>query len=281
MKTVDLHTHTASSDGTYSPKELVYYGAEKGLSAVAITDHDTISGIEESLYYGEKAGIEVIEGIEISTEYGETDIHIVGLFVDNTDSNFLSILSALREKRESRNLLMVEKLQKLGLDISYEDVVNAAEGGVVTRAHVARALMQKGCTGTIEEAFDRYIGKQRPAYVKRQVPDWKTTLDILRNNGALAILAHPFLYKLGRESLENMISELSQSGLTGIEAYYSTHSPSDTEYIKNIAQKNKLLISGGSDFHGSNKPDIDLGTGRGSLAVPYDVLEKLKERKYG
>ncbi len=282
MKTADMHTHTSCSDGTYSPKELVYYGAKKGLSAIAVTDHDTVSGIDEAVYYGERAGIEVIKGIELSTEYGETDIHIVGLFVNNKDSNFLSILSALREKRESRNLLMVEKLQELGLGITYEDVVNAAEGGVVTRAHVARALMEKGCTGTIKEAFDRYIGKHKPAYVKRQVPDWRTTLDILSNNGALAILAHPFLYKLGKERLENMISELSQNGLTGIEAYYSTHSPSDTEYIKDIAEKNGLLLSGGSDFHGSNKPHIDLGTGMGSLAVPYEVLERLKERKlYG
>lgn len=282
MKTADLHTHTTCSDGTYTPSELVVYAAKKGLSAIAVTDHDTAEGIEEAVYQGKKSGIEVIPGIEVSTEYGETDIHIVGLFVDINDSEFLNILSVLREKRKARNELMAEKLRELGIDISYEDIVKAAEGGVVTRAHVAKALAEKGCVGTIKEAFDRYIGKHKPAYVRREVPNWETTFEILRQNGALAILAHPFLYKLGKERLEAMVSELAEKGLTGIEAYYSTHSPSDTEYIKSIAHKNRLLLSGGSDFHGKNKPHIDLGTGTGSLAVPYELLERLKERKvYG
>ncbi len=277
MKTVDLHTHTTCSDGTYTPEELVYYGKKRGLSAIAITDHDTVDGTEEGEYYGRKAGIEVIKGIEVSTEYNDTDIHIVGLFVNDKDSAFLNILSDLREKRRSRNVLMAEKLRALGKDISYEDIVKAADGGVVTRAHAAKALMAKGYTGSIKEGFDKYIGKNKPAYVKREVPNWKTTLGILKENGALAILAHPLLYNMDRYSLDSMVYELSQNGLTGIEAYYSTHSAADTEYIKSIAEKNKLLPSGGSDFHGRNKPHIDLGDE--NLIVPYEVLERLKERK--
>ncbi len=281
MKTVDLHTHTLCSDGTYTPTELVEYAAEKGLSAIAITDHDTVEGIGEAKAAGKAAGVEVIPGIEVSTEYDETDIHIVGLFVNDKDSEFLNTLSRLRQKREKRNVLMAQRLKELGLDISYEDIVRAADGGVATRAHVARVLMEKGCTATIKEGFDRYIGKHKPAYIRREVPDWRTTLDILGKNGAVAVLAHPFLYKLGKERLENMVSELAKNGLRGIEAYYSTHSPSDTEYIKRLAEKNGLLLSGGSDFHGKNKPHIDLGSGMGSLTVPYEVLESFKERLYG
>lgn len=282
MKTVDLHTHTTCSDGTYSPRELVAYAAKKGLSAIAITDHDTLDGIDEAVLEGKKAGVEVIPGIEVSTEYDGSDIHIVGLFVNNRDRHFLNILSDLRHKRENRNALIVQKLRELGIDIHYEEVVKAAEGDVITRAHIANVLMAKGCAGSITEAFDKYIGKHGPAYVKRDVLPLEATLEILEDNGALTVLAHPFLYKLGKEELENMVSTLSKNGLTGIEAYYSTHDASDTEYIKTIAEKNGLLLSGGSDFHGSNKPNIDLGTGKGALSVPYDVLdvlEKFKERR--
>lgn len=276
MKTVDLHTHTSCSDGTFTPEELVEYAADKNLSAVAITDHDILSGIEEAQAAGDRLGIEVISGVEVSTEYEGSDIHIVGLFIDIFNRELNLKLDAMREKRTKRNMLVVEKLQDIGLKITFDDVKNAAQGGIITRAHFAKALRNKGYISSNQEAFDRYIGRGKPAYVKREVLDWRETISVINNAGGIAVMAHPLLYKFSKARLENIVSDMAMHGLKGIEAYYSTHSPSDVKYIKMIADKNKLKISGGSDFHGANKPKLDLATGYGSLAVPYNVLEGLR-----
>lgn len=279
MNIVDLHTHTTYSDGTYTPKELIEYGANKNISAIAITDHDVLGGIEEGKYYGNKLGIEVISGIEVSTEYQGREIHIVGLFVDEYNKDINSKLNSLRKRRTERNYEMIESLNSLGLNISYDDVEKTAKGGVVTRAHFAKALKEKGYILSIGEAFDRYIGDGKPAYVKREVLPWQDTLNMITNSGGVPVLAHPLLYNFSSYRLEEMVSDMAKYGLKAIEAYYSTHSQSDVKYIKTIAQKNGLKISGGSDFHGANKPKLDLATGYGSLEVPYEVLEGLKEVK--
>lgn len=277
MKTVDLHTHSIYSDGTFTPKEIMEYGKVKGLAAIALTDHDTLEGIYEAVMWGSKYGIEVIPGIEVSTEYEGTEIHIAGLFVSNENEEFNSALEGLRKSRENRNRQMVEKLNENGVSIKYEDVEKRAEGGIVTRAHIAREIINKGYAGSNNEVFERYIGKDKPAYVKRQVLSWTDTLRLINESGGLAVLAHPLLYKLSERRLEMIIGELVKGGLAGIEAYYSTHSLSDINYVKQVAQKYKLRLSGGSDFHGANKPKLDLGTGYGNLSVPYDILEGLKK----
>ncbi len=277
MNTVDLHTHSTCSDGTFTPKELVAYGKKKGLKAIALTDHDTLEGISEALYYGEKFGIEVIPGIEISTEYENNELHIVGLFVSNESEELKSALENLRKSREMRNIEMVEKLNNIGVDISYENVLKRAGGGIVTRAHIAGEVMALGYASSNNEVFERYIGKDKPAYIKRNLMSWQDTLYLIKNSGGLPVLAHPLLYKLSDRRLEMIVSDLANHGLCAIEAYYSTHSPAEVKYVKTLAEKNKLKLSGGSDFHGANKPKIDLGTGYGSLQVPYEVLESLRK----
>ncbi len=276
MKTVDLHTHSVYSDGTFTPRELVEYAYKKNLSAIALTDHDVTDGIEQAEYYGNKLGIEVVSGIEVSTEYEGTEIHIVGLFIDRYDSNMNNLLKNMRIKRTERNKEIAQKLQELGLNVTYEDILKTSEGNVITRAHIAKALMQKGCISTIKEAFERYIGVGKPAYIKREVFSWQQTIDMINSAKGIAVMAHPLLYKFSKTRLENCVSDMARYGLKGIEAYYSTHSLSDTKYIKMIADKNRLKVSGGSDFHGANKPKLDLGVGYGDLAVPYEVLEGLK-----
>lgn len=279
MKTIDLHTHSIYSDGTYTPKEIMEWGKRKGISAIALTDHDTFDGLDEAEKWGGKYGIEVIRGIEVSAEYEGTEIHIVGLFVNSENDEFDSVLKKLRMSRKNRNTEMVEKLNNIGINIKYEDVVKRAEGGIVTRAHIAREVINKGYALTNNEVFERYIGKDKPAYVKRQVLPWTDAIRLINESGGLAVLAHPLIYKLTEKRLEMIIGELAKEGLAGIEAYYSTHSDEDISYIKSAAKKYNLRLSGGSDFHGANKPKIDLGTGYGNLKVPYWVLQELKDER--
>lgn len=277
MNTVDLHTHSICSDGTFTPKELISYGKEKGLSAIALTDHDTLQGVDEALYYGDKYGVEVIPGIEVSTEYDNNELHIVGLFVNKDNAEFVAALNKLRADRENRNVEMVEKLNSIGVSIDYKNVLKRANGGVITRAHIAREIIDNGYATSNNEVFDRYIGKDKPAYIKRELMSWQDTLYLIEKSGGLSILAHPLLYKLSYKRLEMIVGDLANFGLAGIEAYYSSHSPAEVKYIKILADKNRLKLSGGSDFHGKNKPKLDLGIGYGELKVPYEVLEILKK----
>lgn len=277
MNTVDLHTHSTYSDGIFIPKELIAYAKEKGLSAIALTDHDTVAGVSEAIGYGAEYGIEVIPGIEVSTEYEDTEIHIVGLFIDVNNKELLSALDNFRLGRQNRNKEMVDKLNAIGVNINYNDVLANAGGGVITRAHIAQEIIKKGYALSNNEVFDRYIGKNKPAYVKRKVMPWQDTISLIVKSGGIAVLAHPLLYKLSDKRLEMIVSQLSAKGLGAIEAYYSTHSPRDVKYIKELALKNRLKLSGGSDFHGTNKPKLDLATGYGNLQVPYDIIEELKK----
>lgn len=277
MNTVDLHTHSTFSDGTFTPKELVSYGAKKGLSALALTDHDTLEGNDEAVFCGEKYGIEIIRGIEISTEYESTELHIVGLFMDNEREELISALKGLRESRKTRNIEMVQKLNEIGININYDEIAESAKGDVITRAHIAKEVIKKGYASSNNEVFDRYIGRDKPAYVKRTVLPWQDTLRLICESGGLPILAHPLLYRISQRRLEMILGELAKYGLAGIEAYYSTHSAAKIKFVKMLADKNRLKLSGGSDFHGENKPKLDLGTGYGNLQVPYEVLEGLKK----
>lgn len=284
MNTVDLHTHTTFSDGTYTPQQIIDYAIQKGLSAIAITDHDTLDGVSVAMDYASDKPIEVISGIELSTSYFrhddtydfETEIHIVGLFLDTEFSVLSEKLTDIHKNREKRNLEVIKKFNSLGIPITLADLEEVAGGNIITRAHFAKALLKGGYITSTQECFDRYLGKNKPAYVPREKLDYTQSISLIEQSGGIAVLAHPLLYKLGTKSLETMLGDLKNAGLTAIEAIYSTHSPSDIKYVKMLAQKNKLLISGGSDFHGDNKPKLDLATGYGNLCVPYEVLEDLK-----
>lgn len=279
MDTIDLHTHSTFSDGTFTPLQLVKYAEEKGLKAFAITDHDTTEGVKEAKSI--ETNVEVISGVEISTRYDKKEIHIVGLYVNENDADLNKQLKYYREKRVTRNFEILEKLNSLGVNITIDDVKESCTGDVISRAHIAKALVSKGFVGSYTEAFDRYLGDNKCAYVPRETLNYEESMELITKAGGVPVLAHPLLYKMSDTNLENMMVKLRQKGLKAVEVYYSTHSNSDTQHIMAMANRVGLIYSGGSDFHGATKPKIDMGTGMGKLAVPYEILEKIRGERNG
>ena len=279
MDTIDLHTHSTFSDGTFTPLQLVKYAEEKGLKAFAITDHDTTEGIKEAKSI--ETNVEVISGVEISTRYDKKEIHIVGLYVNENDADLNKQLKYYREKRVTRNFEILEELNSLGVDITIDDVKESCTGDVISRAHIAKALVSKGFVGSYTEAFDRYLGDNKCAYVPRETLNYEESMELITKAGGVPVLAHPLLYKMSDTNLENMMVKLRQKGLKAVEVYYSTHSNSDTQHVMAMANRVGLIYSGGSDFHGATKPKIDMGTGMGKLAVPYEILEKIRGERNG
>lgn len=273
---VDLHVHSTRSDGTYTPTQLVDYAVEKGLKAFALTDHDTVDGIEEALNAAKGKPIEVIPGIEYSTEYRQRDVHIVGLFIDYKAPVFLEYLARFQASRIERNHKLCKNLQGAGFNITYETLLAEFPNAVITRAHYAKYLLAHGYVKSMVEAFERYLGDHTPYFVHREKITPEEVIDITRRAGGIPILAHPTLYKLGREQLDILVSTLTNAGLMGLEAIYSTYSPSEESQMKALAKKYNLLISGGSDFHGATKPGLDLGNGYGRLFVHEEVLDNLR-----
>ena len=279
MDTIDLHTHSTFSDGTFTPLQLVKYAEEKGLKAFAITDHDTTEGIKEAKSI--ETNVEVISGVEISTRYDKKEIHIVGLYVNENDADLNKQLKYYREKRVTRNFEILEKLNSLGVDITIDDVKESCTGDVISRAHIAKALVSKGFVGSYTEAFDRYLGDNKCAYVPRETLNYEESMELITKAGGVPVLAHPLLYKMSDTNLENMMVKLRQKGLKAVEVYYSTHSNSDTQHVMAMANRVGLIYSGGSDFHGATKPKIGMGTGMGKLAVPYEILEEIRGERHG
>ncbi len=280
MKIVDLHVHSNKSDGSLSPTELVDLAIKKGLSAFALTDHDTTEGLDEAIAYAADKGIEVIPGIEFSTEYLGKDIHILGLDIEYDGEIFRRQIQAFVDSRILRNQKMCRNLQEAGIDISYEKLIEMFPGAVITRGHYARYLFEHGYVKSMPEAFDRYVGDHCPYFVPREkVTPAQAVKLILAANG-IPVLAHPTLYHMGRETLQKLTATLKEAGLIGLEAVYSTYSQGETREMRQLADRNGLLISGGSDFHGKNKPGLELATGyHGKLFIPYDIWERLKEWK--
>ena len=273
---VDLHVHSTESDGTLTPEDLVAEAKKAGLAAFALTDHDTCQGVCKAMPLAASAGIELIPGIELSTDYHGKEVHIVGLYIDMENEQLLKKTAEYRKCRSERNALMVEALQKEGLSITMEELVAENPDCVITRANIARFLYEHGQIKSVREAFDRYIGVHCKCYVGRLKVASTDAVRLIKEAGGTAILAHPLLYGLSNTNLQKMIDELKPAGLDGLEAIYSTYTTGEEQQMKRLARENGLLISGGSDFHGSNKPDIALGRGRGHLYIPYSVLETIK-----
>lgn len=286
---VDLHVHSTRSDGTYTPTQLVDYAIEKGLSAFALTDHDTVDGLEEAISYAaqlrQQAGKrisqsalipEVIPGIELSTEYQGKDVHIVGLYIDYHDARFQEYLRHFVASREERNRKMCALLQEAGMEISYEALQSIFPDSVITRAHYAKYMLMQGYVKSIAEAFDRYVGDHCPYFVPREKVTPAQAVSLIQEAGGIPVLAHPILYHMSNARLDALTGELKEAGLIGIEAIYSTYHACDERQIRRLAAKYDLLISGGSDFHGANKPGLDLGTGYGRLYIPEEVLDRLR-----
>lgn len=283
MKTVDLHVHSNKSDGSFSPEELVSYALEKGLSAFALSDHDTTEGIEAAVTAAKGTGLEVIPAIEFSTEYEGKDIHILGLYIDYQGKEFKKYLKEFQDSRDLRNRKMCKKLTEHGIPVTYEELCGYFPGSVLTRAHYARYMWEKGWIKSMSEAFDRYIGDHAPCFLPREKVTPMQAVKLILEAGGVPILAHPVLYHFSDARLDRLAAQLKEAGLAGIEAIYSTYTASEERQMRKLADKYGLLISGGSDFHGTTKPNLDLGCGYGRLCIPYDILENIKEyrRKNG
>ena len=269
MHPIDLHTHSTRSDGTLTPAELIRYAAQKGLAAIALTDHDTIDGIEEAVQAARSLSSqdpdalvpEVIPGVELSTEYRGKDIHIVGLFIDWQNREFADRLRGFADARIYRNRKMCSLLTENGCPVSYEDLEAAFPDTVITRAHFAQYLLDRGMISSIDEAFRKLIGDDCPCFVPREKITPHDAVRFLLRFGGVPILAHPLQYKMSETELDALVA-----------------SQADTANLSRIAEKYGLLLSGGSDFHGTRKQNLDLGTGYGHLYVPDTILPPIRER---
>lgn len=279
---IDLHVHSNKSDGTLTPSQLVDLAMEKGIGAFALTDHDTTEGLDEAIRTSAGRPVTVLPGIEFSTCYEEKDIHVLGLLIDYKAPVFLSALEGFIASRTQRNKTMCQKLREYAhTDITYEKLCRAFPGAVITRAHYARYLLTHGVVASMPEAFERLIGDQAPCFVPREKVTPIQAVRLIREAGGIPVLAHPPLYHMSDARLSRLVKILTENGLAGIEALYSTYTPGEEIHMKSLAAQYGLLITGGSDFHGAHKPDIEMGTGKGSLYVPDSILDELKERQNG
>jgi len=277
---IDLHVHTTFSDGTYSPEDVVELAKEKGLFAIAITDHDTTDGVKMALKKGEEIGLKIISGVEISADF-EIEMHILGLFIDVDNKVLQTKLKMLEVYRQERNPKIIEKLRKMGYDISMEDVEKVASGEVIGRPHIARVLVQKGYFDSTKAVFENLLGFGKAAYVKKEKLKPYEAIGAIKEAKGIAILAHPHKYLYLEEGPENVFEELKEYGLDGIEVFHSEHTEKETRELLEIAKKLDFVVSGGSDFHGANKPDIEIGIGRGNLNIEVRILEELERKVAG
>ena len=277
MKLIDLHTHSSASDGSYRPAEVVRLAKEGGLVAMALTDHDTVDGLPEAVAAGQEYGVEIIPGVEISAQFPGGTMHILGLFVDYHNGLLDQRLAVLKQARLDRNPQIINKLNALGIPITMARVEEISGGGQVGRPHIARALMELGAVRDLQEAFDKYLGWHKPAYVSkfRFPPD--QALAMIREAQGIPILAHPFTLGLGSAyALKNLIVELKGLGLAGLEVFYPEHTREQEALYLKLARELNLVISGGSDFHGLNKPEITLGSIPCQDKLTYHLVEALR-----
>ncbi len=277
---IDLHCHSYFSDGTFSPEEIVIKAKKRGLRAIALTDHDTIDGLETFQQAGQKYHIETITGIEFAAQYNrfrKQEIHIVGLGFSLTAKALTEQMKKIVEARQIRNEKMIYALNQLGFDISYEQIKQNAGGNIITRAHFANVFFQKNIVKNTKDAFDKYLSTDKPAYVQRQALSPALCIQTIQKSGGVAVLAHPTLYHMDYNEIELLSQELKSYGLNAIETQYSSYSSEQSKKITALADKIGLLYSGGSDFHGKNKPNIDIGVGKNNLHIPYSYWEALKK----
>ena len=280
MSRIDLHIHTTASDGTDSPRLIVQQAAQLSLRAVAVTDHDTVAGIAEAQAAGRELGVEVLPGIEISTDYRGTDAHILGYFIDPTSSALRQLTEWMVAERDSRNSAMAANMAADGIDISPEQLRRAHPDAVIGRPHMAQRLMELGLVGSVKEAFALYLGSGKKYYLPRRRIPLPEAVEIIRAAGGIASAAHPLQYGFSESGTADYLRFARGAGCAALEAYYSEHSPAQRDALLAAAEELGMAVSGGSDYHGSVKPHIALGSGiNGSLNVPYSVLEGLKERR--
>lgn len=280
---IDLHTHSTASDGSNTPTELLLNAKMANVTTIALTDHDTVDGVQEAMAVGKEFDIEVIAGCElaVATELGE--VHMLGLWLNPDAPKLTATMDDLRAHRTSRNLLIVEKLQQLGIAITYDEVLAIAGEGSVGRPHIAQVLINKGAVSGFSEAFHQYLADGARAHVPKKVLSPSEGVTLLKEEGATVSIAHLCIHNFPEEWIQDFLAELKPHGLDALEAYHSEHSPADTRRVVEYAHHHGLALTGGSDYHGAIKPKISLGRGKGSLFVPHSILDDLKalRRKQG
>ena len=273
---VDLHVHSNVSDGTLSPSEVVKHAYEVGVTVMALTDHDTVGGIKEASKAASELGMDFVPGIEISAGFKDRDVHILGYFIDVDNSEFISVLETAWIKREERNVKIAERFLKFGINIDLEAIKALSGSSIITRAHFARWLVDNGYARSNSEVFEKYLGNDCPCYVPREYMTREIAVKSILKAGGIPVLAHPMLYGLNSCEVDALVGELKEMGLRGIETYYSSNMGLDEQIVKGLANKYGLIMTGGSDYHGTNKPGLEIGTGRSdSLRVPMEVAEDL------
>ena len=273
----DLHTHSVFSDGTYTPAEIIDGAIEAGLSAIALTDHNTVEGLTDFISAAQGKNIDIVPGIEFSVDYCGKEIHILGLFISPEHYDKASdLMESVNKSKEESNIALIDSLNRAGYQLDYQSIKNSTPSGKINRAHIAAAMVQKGYISSIKEGFDTVLSKTAGHYKEPKRLTARKIIGFINSIGAVAVLAHPFL-NLNEAELVEFLS--TAEGLSGIECYYSTYDEETTKTSLRIAEEFDLVCSGGSDFHGATKPDIKLGVGRGDLRVPFECYLKLKERK--
>ncbi len=277
MEIIDLHVHSNASDGTFAPAEVVRLAREGGLKAMALTDHDTTAGLAEAVAAGETYGVEVIPGVEVSARFPGGSMHILGLGIDYDNGHLGERLAVLQNARAERNPQIIAKLNDLGIKITLEQVAKISGQGQMGRPHIARALMESGYVRSIQEAFDLYLRNDGKAYVPKFRFPPPEAIAMIKDVRGVPVLAHPFTLNLGSAfALRNTLTELKAMGLAGIEAIYSEHTPEQEALYLRLAQELDLLVTGGSDFHGDNKPEINLGKMPAQARLTYERVAALK-----
>lgn len=276
MKIVDLHTHTTASDGSYTPTELVKYAKQKGLSAIAITDHDTVAGVEEASMEGGELGIRVIPGAELSTRVDDCDVHMTSLFINCKNKRLIKRLDDMAASRQERNYKMVDKLHEAGFQIERRDLDALGEGKILARGHIAQILIARGYATELKEALRKYLSKGTPGYVQKEVLSPEECIQLVHDAGGLIFVAH--LHQIDPQDPEHckdVARRLIRMGADGLETQYCEFDDEWRQATEQIAQECGCLRSGGSDFHGAMKKGLDLACGYGDLQVPYTFLEAM------
>jgi hypothetical protein len=284
MKRIDFHMHTTHSDGSLSPRELIRQCHQKKLACISVTDHDTMSSYKICKEEGEKWGLEVVPGVEISVQFEPGTLHILGYFQDPAHPALKKVFQEIQAARRERNPRIIEKLNALGVPITLEEVIAEAGGEdspdqkQIGRPHFARVLIKKGYARNFEEAFQKYLTKGKPAYVDKRRVASKEAIQLIREAGGIASVAHPKQMRLSPEALEKEMEKLAEEGLEAIEVYNSCQTPEDNRLFKKVAQRFNLVETGGSDFHGANKPEVELGFLGRDVRLGYEMVEELRDR---
>ena len=278
MKRIDLHTHSLKSDGAQTPADVVRTAYAAGLSAIALSDHDNIEGVPEAIAEGERLGIEVIPAVELSAQ-SDTELHILGYFIDIHNKKLNDAMAYALRVRDERQEETCRKLNEQGFAITMDELRQEAHGNpVLCRAHFAQIMVRKGYAASVQDAFSKYLSVGCYAYSNRQALTGPEAVSLIREAGGIAVAAHLHLIKMPDEQLKEYLKELIPYGLEGVEGYYTDYTPDMEQRYRAMAKELGLVISGGTDYHGANKPHISIGKGRGNLEIPYSVLDGLRER---